>query len=75
MLMQSASEATTGYKIWRIYNGSSAEHLDGVGLKVSRKSKYSRCTKLWHDLPSISAEAVELQKFKLGANALLLCVD
>ena len=42
--------------------------------------KYSRCfipaaTKLWNDHPSMIVEAVELQKFKLGANAFLLDVD
>ena len=37
-------------------------------------SQYSRCfipatTKLWDELPSMIAEATELQKFKLGAIA------
>ena len=45
-----------------------------------RTSQYSRCfipatTKLWSELPSMIAEAAELQKFKLGANAFLLGVD
>ena len=40
-------------------------------------SQYSRffipaTTKLWNELPSMTVEAVELQKFKLGANAFLL---
>ena len=42
--------------------------------------QYSRCfipatTKLWNELPSMTVEATELQKFKLGANAFLLGVD
>ena len=42
--------------------------------------QYSRCfipatTKLWNELPSMIAEATELQKFKIGANAFLLGVD
>ena len=43
-------------------------------------SQYSRCfipatTKLWDELPSMIAEAIELQKFKIGANTFLLGVD
>ena len=43
-------------------------------------SQYSRCfisttTKLWNELPSMTVEARELQKFKIGDNAFLLGVD
>ena len=43
-------------------------------------SQYFRCfmpatTKLWNDLPVMIVEAVEVQKFKLGANVFLLGVD
>ena len=43
-------------------------------------SQYSRCfipatTKLWNELPSIIVETTNLQKFKVGANAILLGVD
>ena len=43
-------------------------------------SQYYRCfipavTKLWNELPSMIVEPTELQKFKIGANALLLGVD
>ena len=43
-------------------------------------SQYSRsfipaATKLWNELPSITVEAADLQKFKLGANIFLLGVD
>ena len=43
-------------------------------------SRYSICfipsaTKLWNDLPSMTVEVVELQKFELGANTILLAVD
>ena len=42
-------------------------------------SQYSRCfipatIKLWNELPSMTVEVTELQKFKLGANAFLLDV-
>ena len=42
-------------------------------------SQYSRCfisatSKLWNDLPCMTAEAADLQKSKLGANAFLLVV-
>ena len=41
--------------------------------------QYSTCfilapNKLWNDLPSMTEQAAELQKFKLGANAFLLGV-
>ena len=43
-------------------------------------SQYFRCfipatTKSWNELPLMTVEAIELQKFKPGANAFLLGVD
>ena len=64
----------------RVMRGSLSINSLSFSPMMFHTSQYSRCfipatTKLWNALPSMTVEATELQKFKLGANAFLLGVD
>ena len=74
------SELPNLFRPRRVTRGSLS--IDSLSFSPMRfhTSQYSRCfipatAKLWNELPSVIVEAVELQKFKLGANAFLLGVD
>ena len=74
------SELPNLFRPRRVTRGSLSISSLSFSLMRFHASQYSRCfipatTKLWNELPSMIVEATELQKFKIGANAFLLCVD
>ena len=61
----------------RVTRGSSSINSLSFSPMRFHTSQYSSCfivatTKLWNKLPSMTVEATELQKFKLGANAFFI---
>ena len=74
------SELPNLFRPRRVTRGSLSINSLSFSLMRFHTFQYSRCfipatTKLWNELPSMTVEATELQKFKLGANAFLLGVD
>ena len=74
------SELPNLFRPRRVTRGSLSINSLSFSPMRFHTSQYSRCfipstTKLWNELPRMIVDATELQKFKIGANAILLGVN